>query len=116
MPRGENSRKNLVNFKKGKDSRRNVNGRPPALPLLKEAIERVVNEQGGVEILLEALFKRGAKGDSVAIRELLDRYYGKPKQEPEDKQVQEDTKAVIILPQKDILPLITKIVEAPDGD
>lgn len=66
-------------FKKG-DPRINRKGRPKVLPLLNEAIEKVINEEQGVEEIIRALYNRAIKGDTLAARELLDRYYGKAKQ------------------------------------
>ena len=64
----------------------NPHGRPKVLPLLKEAIAEVLNEtpvgekRTRLRIILDKLAQRAEKGDSVAIRELLDRYYGKAKE------------------------------------
>lgn len=70
-------------FKKGVSG--NPKGRPPVLRPLKEVIEKILNEeQNGItalEAVIIALHRRAVKGDTAAIRELLDRYYGKPKQE-----------------------------------
>ena len=78
---------NLKPFKKGKDSRRNYNGRPK-LPDLKEAIAKVLGEEKEGNNALEAILKaqrlKAAKGDTRAAEFLLDRGYGKAKQVIED--------------------------------
>ena len=75
---------NLKPFKKGPDSRRNVKGRPPVLPDLKEAIARLLSEEdedtNRLEKVLNALYKKALKGDVRAAQELIDRGYGKPNQ------------------------------------
>lgn len=75
-------------FKKGQSG--NPNGRPRILPELKEVMERLLSEnitdnKSGKEIqILEAVLRtlqaKALKGDMRAIQELLDRFYGKPKQ------------------------------------
>lgn len=88
---------NLKKFKKGQSG--NPNGRPPVLPELKEVIERVLNdEKDGITALdavIMALHRKAVKGDTIAARELLDRYYGKPKQSVD---VTTDGEKIQILP------------------
>lgn len=61
----------------------NKKGRPK-LPDIKEALEKILNEEkdgvSSLEAVLKALRMKAVKGDIRAIQELLDRYYGKPKQ------------------------------------
>jgi len=63
----------------------NPNGRPKVLPELKEALRDILMQQidgkTKLEILLETLYKQANKGDVRAIQEVLDRFYGKIKQE-----------------------------------
>jgi hypothetical protein len=63
----------------------NPNGRPKILPELKEALRDILMQQVDgktkLEILLETLYKQANKGDVRAIQEVLDRFYGKIKQE-----------------------------------
>jgi len=76
--------KNLIPFKKGEDKRRNVKGRPPGLPSLKESLTKLLFEEKdnktAIEQVLTVLLNRALKGDIRAIQELLDRYYGKVSQ------------------------------------
>lgn len=69
-------------FKKGQSG--NPKGRPPVLPELKAVIEKVLNEEKdgitALDAVILALHRKAVKGDTIAARELLDRYYGKPKQ------------------------------------
>jgi len=75
---------NLKPFVKGNDPRRNLKGAPPVLPELKEALRAILSEQvkgkTKLEIVLRSLQKRASNGDVRAIQELLDRFYGKTKQ------------------------------------
>jgi len=77
------SLENLKPFKKGDDSRRNVNGRPKTLPDLKEALIEALgdNENGvaGLEKVIRALTARALKGDVRASKLILERAYGKSK-------------------------------------
>lgn len=70
--------KHLKPFKKGDDPRRCKKGKQ-AFPDLKELIEDLGSE--GMEVVIQALFTQAKKGNVKAIQELLDRYYGKVKQE-----------------------------------
>jgi hypothetical protein len=76
--------KNLKPFKKGKDPRRNLEGRPPVLPELRETLAKILSkEKNGstaLEAVLTALFNKALKGDVRAAQELLDRYFGKVSQ------------------------------------
>lgn len=85
MPRKGGVPENLKPFKKGNDPRRNLKGAPPVLPGLKEALEKVLTEQKdgmtGLEAVFVALRTKAIRGDVRAIQEILDRYYGKVKQE-----------------------------------
>ena len=76
---------NLVPFKKGEDPRRNLEGRPPVLPELREALGKVLAEEKdgltALEAVLRALRNKAIKGDVRAIQEILDRYFGKVKQD-----------------------------------
>jgi len=84
MPRKGGVPENLKNFKKGDDPRRNLKGRPPVLPDLKEAIAKILSDEDGgkkaLEKVLEALYKKALKGDVRAAQELLDRGFGKASQ------------------------------------
>ena len=83
MARKGGAPENLKPFKKGKSG--NPKGRPKILPELKEALEKILlEEKNGVialETVLQALRLKAVKGDVRAIQELLDRYYGKVKQD-----------------------------------
>lgn len=76
---------NLKNFKKGTDERRNIKGRPPKLPELDKLLDLVLGEEKdnttAMETILKALRVKAAKGDVRAAEILLERAYGKPKQE-----------------------------------
>ena len=79
-------RENLKPFKKGKDARREGNGRKPKLPALDELMAKVMGEMGesgltAMEAILKAQRSKAAKGDTRAAELLLDRAYGKVKQE-----------------------------------
>lgn len=76
--------KNLKPFKKGKDQRRNLNGRPK-LPDINEALARVLSQEteagiSAAEEILNALKKKAKNGDVKAAEYLLNRGYGKPKE------------------------------------
>lgn len=85
MPRKGGVKENLKPFVKGDDPRRNLKGAPPVLPELKEALKKILEEEKdgitNLEAVLKALFQRANKGDVRAIQELLDRFYGKVKQD-----------------------------------
>lgn len=59
----------------------------PALPRLKEALEKVLREEKNGIVALDAVLKslkeKAIKGDVRAIQEILDRYYGKVNQSME---------------------------------
>jgi hypothetical protein len=70
-------------FKKGQTG--NPNGRPRKLPALDIIIANVMGEEKdgltAAERILAALQKKADKGDVRAAEVLMDRAYGKPKQE-----------------------------------
>lgn len=74
----------LVNFKKGHDPRRNLNGRPKKIPELDILLADILGEEkDGIEaakLILMALRAKAVKGDVRAAEVLLDRAYGKAKQ------------------------------------
>ena len=78
---------NLRPFVKGSDPRRNLKGPPKVLPELKEALrDKLLQQDKGktkLENVLDTLYKQAIKGDVRAIQEILDRFYGKAKQEIE---------------------------------
>ena len=71
-------------FKKGQTG--NPNGRPK-LPDLKDAMAKVLAEEkdgmNALEAILKALRAKASKGDVRAAQELLDRGFGKSKQQIE---------------------------------
>lgn len=73
----DKSLKNLKPFKKGKDERRNLKGRPK-LPVLKELIEEI--GETDMRAVVNALYTQAKRGNVKAIQEVLDRYYGKVSQ------------------------------------
>jgi hypothetical protein len=83
MPNNPNAEKNLKKFKAG-DKRINRKGRPPVLPLINDMVAKVLLQEKngitGLEAIVNALTNKAAKGDVRAAQELMDRYYGKPKQ------------------------------------
>lgn len=85
MARKGGAPQNLTPFVKGFDPRRNLKGAPPILPELKEALFAILSqEEDGktkLEKVLEMLYKQAVKGDVRAIQEVLDRFYGKIRQE-----------------------------------
>lgn len=74
---------NLKPFKKGESG--NPKGRPPKLPGLDVLLSEVLGEEKdgktAAQVILMALRARAAKGDVRAAELLLDRAYGKAKQE-----------------------------------
>ena len=86
--------KSLVNFKKGHDERRNMKGRPPAPPDLKELIMQEVGEEGLAKIV-KAAEARALKGDTRAMDLLFNRLYGQPRQHIEHKVEPETLQPVI---------------------
>jgi len=85
MARKGGAPENLVHFKKGYDPRRNYKGAPPILTPIKEALEKVLNEEKDGIKAIDAVFmtlrNKAIKGDIRAIQEIFDRYYGKTKQD-----------------------------------
>ncbi len=77
-------RENLKPFKKGKDDRRNLKGRPTKLPELDKLLIDVLGEEkDGIEAakaVLMALRNKAIRGDVRAAEVLLERAYGKTKQ------------------------------------
>ena len=75
---------NLKPYKKGQTG--NPNGRPK-LPDLKDAMAKVLAEEkdgmNALEAILKALRAKASKGDVRAAQELLDRGFGKSKQQIE---------------------------------
>jgi alkylation response protein AidB-like acyl-CoA dehydrogenase len=84
MPRKGGVPENLIPPKMGE--RRNPNGRPK-LPDLKDAMAKVLAEEkdgmNALEAILKALRAKASKGDVRAAQELLDRGFGKSKQQIE---------------------------------
>jgi hypothetical protein len=70
-------------WKKGESG--NPNGRPKKLPELRELLANVLGDEKdgktAAEAILMALRAKAAKGDVRAAELLLDRAYGKPKQD-----------------------------------
>lgn len=79
------SKKNLVHFKPGKDNRRNRKGRPAKIPaldtLLAEVLSHEKNGETVARLILQALAIKACIGDVIAAEVLLERGYGKVKQE-----------------------------------
>lgn len=78
------SLQNLKPFKKGQDSRRNMNG-APKLPDLQELMAKVLGEEQkdgktAAQAILDALWAKAVKGDTRAAEVLFNRGYGLPKQ------------------------------------
>lgn len=63
----------------------NPKGRPKKIPALDKLLSEVLgsadDEDSEMKAVIEALIKRAKKGDVRAAEVLLDRSYGKPKQE-----------------------------------
>ncbi len=76
---------NLKPFKKGIDPRRNTKGQPPKLPALDMLMAKILGRekdgQTAAEAILINLFNQANKGNLKAAEMLLDRGYGKPKQQ-----------------------------------
>lgn len=92
---------NLKPFVKGNDPRRNLKGPPKVLPELKDALrDKLSQDDKGktkLENILDTLYKQAIKGDVRAIQEILDRFYGKAKQEIE-----------VIVPELKVQPMSAK--------
>jgi ribosomal protein L17 len=89
MPRKGGVPENLKPFKTG-DSRINMKGRPPSLATELKALlsEQITDKSTGKKMeksraILSVLITMAIKGDIRAIQEVLDRLYGKAKQEIE---------------------------------
>ena len=94
---------NLVPFVKGTDVRRNLKGPPKKLPHIDELLDKVLGaEKDGVsacERILVALQKMAEKGDTRAAEIMLDRAFGKAKQ-----QIELTSKVInVIIPIKPII-------------
>lgn len=72
-------------FKKGQTG--NPNGRPKSLPAIKELLSEVLSDEvSGVDAakrILRVIRNKALKGDLKAAELIMDRAYGKPKQEIE---------------------------------
>lgn len=83
MPRGNPQNLQKHQWKKGQSG--NPKGRPKNMPDLKEALMTVLgqiqNDTNALEAMLTVLRSKALKGDTKAAEILLDRAYGKPKQE-----------------------------------
>jgi len=79
-----NVRDNLKPFKKGVDNRRNLNGAPKKIPAIDILLANVLGEEKegvtAAETILKALRLKAIKGDVRAAEVLLERAYGKAKQ------------------------------------
>lgn len=75
---------NLKPFKKGKDERRNLSGRPLKIPDLDKLLADVLGEEKdgktAAQDILMALRAKASRGDVRAAEVLLERAYGKVKQ------------------------------------
>lgn len=94
MPKPENL---IGHTFREKPERINRKGRPK-LPDIREALTKVLNEEKdgmtALDAVLKALRAKAIKGDVRAIQELLDRAYGKSKQQT-DIDVSDNTLKVI---------------------
>lgn len=83
MANNKRHKDNLKPFKKGQSG--NPKGRPPKLPKLDELLAKVLGEEkdgkSAAEAILMALRAKAAKGDIRAAEVLLERGYGKSKQD-----------------------------------
>jgi hypothetical protein len=83
MARGDVERIKNYQWKKGQSG--NPKGRPKKLPDLKELLISVLGDtkdgKSAMEVVLMAIRAKALKGDTRAAELLLDRAYGKPKQE-----------------------------------
>jgi len=74
---------NLKPFKKGKDQRRNVNGRPKKLPAIDKLLAEVLGgedeEESEAKEIIKAMLIEAKSGNTKAAEILLDRAYGKAK-------------------------------------
>lgn len=79
------SKKNLVHFKRGADDRRNRKGRPARIPaldtLLAEVLSHEKNGETVARLILQALANKACRGDVRAAEVLLERGYGKVREE-----------------------------------
>lgn len=83
---------NLKPFKPGESG--NPKGRPKKLPALDDLLADVLGDDGSgkseAKAILEALHKRAIKGDVRAAEVLLERAYGKVKQEIDQQTTVKD--------------------------
>lgn len=72
---------NLKPFKKGKDERRNVNGRPNKLPSIDKLLSDVLggpdDDNSEAKEIIKAMLIEAKSGNTKAAELLLDRAYGK---------------------------------------
>lgn len=71
---------NLKPFKPG-DERINREGRPKKLPAIDDLLAEVLGEGDKAKLILEAVIRRAMKGDVRAAEVLMDRGWGKAKQQ-----------------------------------
>ena len=91
MANNPNATKNLKPFKKGKDPRRNMNGRPKSFDVLRKLAQRVagqdaVTKDGEILSRIELMFMAMSTSKNAADRRLFLEYaFGKVKDELEVK-------------------------------
>ena len=110
MPRGNPQNLQKHQWKKGQSG--NPKGRPKSMPDLKDALMTVLgqvqNDQNALEAMLTVLRSKALKGDTKAAEILLDRAYGKPKQETDVMA----TFTQVIMP----LPPAQEVIEIGHGN
>lgn len=74
---------NLTPFKPGQSG--NLNGRPKKIPEIDVLLADVLSEGEEAKEIIKALLQKAKKGDVRAAEVLLDRMYGKPKQDINQK-------------------------------
>jgi hypothetical protein len=77
---------NLRPFKKGHDDRRNTKGQPRKLPELDKLLADCFGSDE-MEKVLKAVYAKALKGDTRAAEIILERGYGKAKQEVQNTGV-----------------------------
>lgn len=110
--------KNLKPFKKGKDPRRNLEGRPLIIPPLKEALAKLLNEDNnGLDEILQAIRRQALKGDTIAAKAILERAYGLPKQTI-DMAIENRTPTIRVITTdgENFIKRQYERLDTPDGD
>lgn len=111
---------NLKPFKKGPDERRAGNGRKPKLPEIDALLAEILGEEKdgitAAQAILAALRSKATKGDIRAAEVLMDRAYGKAKQQMDVTTNGETMNGVPTVNVYNCAPPLASTEDTVDGD